>query len=245
MVVSTSRTGRVRPGDWVVPGSSKSLYTTATPCRVPAAPPGSDNTTSGARLRFGHPTPDVPQLTSQACLSGPVSPSRSPRNGFPWLHHRHHWASLSLASCASLRSRIVGQGMAWQDRAGQGSDALSLADDGIAKGQTGPHPGQPGAQMAASFGLLAVSTCANGLCDAMCYFQLPYSIDAASEQDFHQAVQPPSAACRQQQRSSAVRPHESLRIRMSATLAGRLGPEVGRSPSSNHNRQWQPCKSGW
>lgn len=30
MVVSTSRTGRVRPDDWVVLGSSKSLRTTAT-----------------------------------------------------------------------------------------------------------------------------------------------------------------------------------------------------------------------
>lgn len=120
------------------------------------------------------------------------------------------------------------------------SDAFSLTDDGMANGQTGPHPGQPGAQMAASLGLLAVSTRANGLCNAMCYFQLPNTtlpMPGWNRISFHQTVQPASAACRQQQRSSAVSLHGSLRIRMSAILAGRLGPGVERSPSPNHNRQ--------
>lgn len=68
---------------------------------------------------------------------------------------------------------LAERGRTGQDMVAVSSDAFSLTDDGMAKGQTGPHPGQPGAQMAASLGLLAVSTCANGLCNAMCYFQLP------------------------------------------------------------------------
>lgn len=102
MVVSTSRTGRVRPDDLGGVGEQQVPPHHSHAPAVPAAPSGNDSTTSGARLRFGHPTLLRLQVTSQACPSGPVTPSRSPRGGFPWLHYRYHWASLSLASCASL-----------------------------------------------------------------------------------------------------------------------------------------------
>lgn len=54
------------------------------------------------------------------------------------------------------------------------SDASSLTDDGMANGQTGPHPGQPGAQLAASLGLLACFNLCQRASAMLCvYFQLP------------------------------------------------------------------------
>lgn len=55
MVVSTSRIGRVRPDDWVSLGGGQVTLHHSHAGAVPAAPDGSDSTTSGARLRFGHP----------------------------------------------------------------------------------------------------------------------------------------------------------------------------------------------
>lgn len=71
---------------------------------------------------------------------------------------------------------------AWHGRAGQeqggnhgGSDASSLTDDGMTKGQTGPHPRPAGCQ---AWPLAGPAGCFN-LCQRplqmrCCYFQLPY-----------------------------------------------------------------------
>lgn len=216
---------------WVL-GSGKSLRTTATPAQylrlllaVTAQPRelASDSVI---------PTPAALQLTSQACPSGPVAPSRSSQDGFPWLHYRYHWTSLSLASCASLvasrrRAWACWQTMAGHGMAGQGKERVGQGgsdDDGMAMGQTGPQPPRPAGCQAwplawASRLFQPVPTASALRC---VYFQLP-----CRRRDWNRIsikiVQPSSAGCRQRQRSSAACLHETLRIRMSAILAGRLG----------------------
>lgn len=226
MVVSTSRTGRVRPDDWVVLGSSKSLRTTATPAQylrlllAMTAQPRELASDSVIPRLLGL------QLTSQACPSGPVAPSRSPRNGFPWLHYRYHWTFLTLASCASLvasQRRAWHAGRPWQGRAGQGGSgdaSLTMMEWQRAKQVLAPRPA--GCQ---AWPLAGPAGCFNHCQRPLhCYvFIFSCPIEAGLEQDFHQIVQPSTAASRQQQRSSAACLHGSLRIRMSAILAGRLG----------------------
>lgn len=220
MVVSTSRTGRVRPDDWVVLGEQQVTPHHSHARAVPAAPSGNDSTTSGARLRFGHPTP--------AGLAADLSSVSvwSPRNGFPWLHYRYHWTFLTLASCASLvasQRRAWHAGRPWQGRAGQGGSddaSLTMMEWQRAKQVLAPRPA--GCQ---AWPLAGPAGCFNHCqrplhCDVF-IFSCP--IEAGLEQDFHQIVQPSTAASRQQQRSSAACLHGSLRIRMSAILAGRLG----------------------
>lgn len=91
-------------------------------CGVPAAPPGSDSTTSGARLRFGHPTPsvaaaDLSSVSLRTCHSVTVSQE--------WLPVAALSLPLdipSLASCAGLRTYVVLVVAPW-GRARQGSMA--------------------------------------------------------------------------------------------------------------------------
>lgn len=108
--------------------------------------------------------------------------------------------SLDLPQLGLLRksSSIAEQGMAWQGRAGGtqgGSDDSSSIDDGMAKGQTGPHPRPAGCQawpLAGPSWLFQPAPTAS----AMRCVIFSSLIDAGSEQDFHQIVQPNSAACR-------------------------------------------------
>lgn len=105
-----------------------------------------------------------------------------------------------------------------------GSDASSLTDDGMTKRPNRSSPPTsrvPG--LAASWACRLFQPVPTASANAMLVlFSAPLSTFGL-EQDFRQAVQPGSAASRQRQRSSAVCLHGSLRIRMSAILAGRLG----------------------
>lgn len=243
----------------LVLGSSKSLRTTATRAQylrlllaMTAQP--RELASDSVIPRRCHAA-DLSSVSVWACYSVTVSQG--------WLPVAALSLSLGLPQLGLLRksSRIAAQGMAcWQGMAGHGmarqgrarweqggSDASSLTDDGMAKGQTGPRPRPAGCQ---AWPLAGPAGCFN-LCQRplQCdVFIFSSHVDGGLEQDFHQTVQPGSAGCRQQQRSSAVCLHGTLRIRMSAILAGRLGAEVERSapaPSSNHNRHGRPCKSGW
>ena len=137
-------------------GSSKSLRTTATRAQYLPLPLAMAAQPRELASESVIPRPAALQLTSQACPSRPIPPSRSPKAGSPVAALS---LSLGLPQLGLLRksSRIAAQGMAcwqgtaWQGRTGCGSDVSSLTDDGIAMGQTSPHPGQPGAILAASW----------------------------------------------------------------------------------------------
>lgn len=241
-------------------GSSKSLHTTATRAqylRLLLAMTAQPRELASDSVI--HPTPtaaaDLSSVSVWACYSVTVSQGRLPvaalslSLGLPQLGLLRKSSRIAAQRMACWQS-MAGHGMAGQGRTGWeqgGSDASSLTDDGMAKGQTGPRPRPAGCQ---SWPLAGPAGCFNVCqrpeqCDVL--FSAPILMAGWNRISIRPCSQAAQRAGKQQ-RSSAVCLHGTLRIRMSAILAGRLGAEVERpapAPSSNHNRHGRPCKSGW
>lgn len=125
MVVSTSRTGRVRPDDWVVLGSGKSLHTTATRAgylRLLLAMTAQPRELASDSVipRLPHCAADLSSVSLRTCHSVTVSLKWLPVAGtIAIIGHPSAWPPAQVYIVASW-GRAWHAGREWQDRAGHG-----------------------------------------------------------------------------------------------------------------------------